>query len=104
MRASLAEVTEGAEGKILFVCPGEFSGQTRRLFWRIGLSPILQNSSSFATSLPTGRQARLCGENHPTGLTLWSNSCGILFSITDRMYSVPRVNCFGGYQILHGVD
>jgi hypothetical protein len=34
-----------AEGKILFVCPGEFSGQTRRLFWRIGLSPILQKSS-----------------------------------------------------------
>jgi hypothetical protein len=45
MRASLAEVTEGAEGEILFACPEEFSGQTKRLFWRIGLSPILQKSS-----------------------------------------------------------
>jgi hypothetical protein len=47
--ASLTEVTEE---KILFVCPEKPSGQTKRLFWRIGgnpepdvvwgLSPILQ--------------------------------------------------------------
>jgi hypothetical protein len=43
MRASLAELTEG---KILFACPEEFSGQAKRLFWRIGLSPILQKSFS----------------------------------------------------------
>jgi hypothetical protein len=36
MRASLAEVREG---KILFVCPEEFLGQTKRLFWRIGVNP-----------------------------------------------------------------
>jgi len=42
MKASLAELTEGAEGKSLFACPEEFSGQAKRLFWRIGLSPILQ--------------------------------------------------------------
>ena len=43
-RGPLAELTEGAEGKILFACPKEFSGQAKRLFWRIGLSPILQKS------------------------------------------------------------
>jgi hypothetical protein len=42
MRASLAELTEGAEAKILFACPEDLPGQTKRLFWRIGLSPILQ--------------------------------------------------------------
>jgi hypothetical protein len=36
MRTSLAEITEG---KVLFVCPEEFSGQTKRLFWRIGAKP-----------------------------------------------------------------
>ena len=39
MRAFLAELTEEAEGKIIFVCPGDFSGQTKRLFWRIGAKP-----------------------------------------------------------------
>jgi hypothetical protein len=39
---SLAEFTEGAEGKIFFACPEESPGQAKRLFWRIGLSPILQ--------------------------------------------------------------
>jgi hypothetical protein len=42
MRASLAELTEEAEGEILFACPEEFSGQAKRLFWRIGERPILQ--------------------------------------------------------------
>jgi hypothetical protein len=37
MRVSLAEFTEGAEGKILFACPKEFPGQAKRLFWRISL-------------------------------------------------------------------
>jgi hypothetical protein len=41
MRASLAELTEEAEDKAIFVCPKDFSGRTKRLFWRIGLSPIL---------------------------------------------------------------
>jgi hypothetical protein len=42
MRASLADLTEEAEGEILFACPEEFSGQAKRLFWRIGERPILQ--------------------------------------------------------------
>jgi hypothetical protein len=42
IKASLAEFTEEAGDKILFVCPKSLSGQTKRLFWRIGLSPILQ--------------------------------------------------------------
>ena len=46
IKASLAEFTEGAESKILFVCPERSSGQTKKLFWRIGLSPILQKSFS----------------------------------------------------------
>jgi hypothetical protein len=37
IKASLAEFTERAEAKILFVCPEKPSGQTNRLFWRIGL-------------------------------------------------------------------
>jgi len=49
IKASLAELTEGAEGKILFACPEEFPGQAKRLFWRIGLSPILQKSLLFAS-------------------------------------------------------
>jgi hypothetical protein len=53
IRVCLAEVTEGAEGMILFACPEEFSGQAKRLFWRIGLSPILQNKHPlFASSAP----------------------------------------------------
>jgi len=62
MKTSLAELTEEAEGKILFACPGEFPGQAKRLFWRIGvnpephavwgLSPILQKSLLFASSAP----------------------------------------------------
>jgi hypothetical protein len=46
IKASLTELTEGTEGKILLVCPEKSSGQTKRLFWRIGLSPILQKSSA----------------------------------------------------------
>jgi hypothetical protein len=42
IKGSLTEITEGAEDKILFVCPEDLPGQTKRLFWRIGLSPILQ--------------------------------------------------------------
>jgi hypothetical protein len=42
IRASLAE---GAEGKILFSCPEEFLGQEKRLFLRIGLSPILKKKN-----------------------------------------------------------
>jgi hypothetical protein len=45
IKASLAELTEETEGKILFACPEEFPGQTKRLFWRIGLSPILQKNT-----------------------------------------------------------
>jgi hypothetical protein len=37
MRASLAEIAEEAEGKILFASPEEFLGLAKRLFWRIGL-------------------------------------------------------------------
>jgi hypothetical protein len=39
IKASLAELTEGAEGKILFVCPEKSSEQTKRLVWRIGGKP-----------------------------------------------------------------
>jgi hypothetical protein len=35
IKASLAEFTEGAEDKILFACPENFSGQAKRLFWRM---------------------------------------------------------------------
>jgi hypothetical protein len=40
--------TEYAEKKILFACPEEFPGQAKRLFWRIGLSPILQKKSTLS--------------------------------------------------------
>ena len=46
IKASLAELTEGSEGKICFACPKEFSGQVKKLFWRIGLSPILQKKNT----------------------------------------------------------
>jgi hypothetical protein len=46
IETSLAQFTEGAEHKIQFVCPEKSSGQAKKLFWRIGLSPILQKSSS----------------------------------------------------------
>ena len=48
IKAFLAEFAEGAEGKILFVCPEKSSGQTKKLFWRIGLSPILQKKTSLS--------------------------------------------------------
>jgi hypothetical protein len=36
-KASLAELTGGGEGKILFASLENFSGQAKRPFWRIGL-------------------------------------------------------------------
>jgi hypothetical protein len=39
VKASLAELTGEAEGKILFACSEEFPGQAKRLFWRIGVNP-----------------------------------------------------------------
>jgi hypothetical protein len=55
-----ASLTEGAEAKILFVCPEKLSGQTKRLFWRIGLSPILKESFFLRdlSALSESRQGR----------------------------------------------